>query len=91
MIITYFFKTYFSTVLTKYILIRYRGIPVKNYINRIMVLALLISNIWEQLQQIKTPRMKKTKNRLISTNIRSRLPFLHVFFLKTIKSKYTEL
>jgi len=56
-----------------------------------MVLALLISNIWEQLQQIKTPRMKKTKNRLISTNIRSRLPFLHVFFLKTIKSKYTEL
>jgi len=43
MIITYLLKTYFSAVLTKYI--RYRGIPVKNYINRIMILALLISNI----------------------------------------------
>ena len=59
MIITYFFKTYFSPVLTKYV--RYRGIPVKNYINHIMVLALLISNIWEQLQQIKIPRMKELR------------------------------
>jgi hypothetical protein len=59
MIITYFFKTYFSAVLTKYV--RYRGIPVKNYINRIMILALVISNIWELLQQIKTPRMKKIR------------------------------
>ena len=57
MIITYFFKTYFSAVLTKYV--RYRGIPVKNYINRIMILALLNSKIREKLQQIKTPRMKK--------------------------------
>jgi hypothetical protein len=59
MIITYFFKTYFSDVLTKYVYVRYKGIPVRNYVNHIKVLALLISNIGEQLQQIKTPRMKK--------------------------------
>jgi len=56
MIITYFFKTWFSAIF-----ISYGRITVKNYINRIMVLALLISNIWEQLQQIKAPRMKKLR------------------------------